>query len=175
MEGKPDDPIGKKFEALLSETRTDDITLVRFAGVISTLEGWKRTYQEDELPEKQTYRESFLSQWSQEARDFFLELPRTKAACLFEVGAGSIVGHQLRELDDSYALYDKLILPAGSSYHINFADMKNVPSDSFREDLPDDRYSDLEQLYIGDTVKGVAISYNQFAGSLLNYGQMRLI
>jgi hypothetical protein len=174
MERDPHESLEEQLEPILKDALEDDITPASFAGVISTLEGWKTTYQEDETPERLAQRRAYLREWSEQASVFFMDLPRTNWMCFLEVGDTPIVGHELRPLDNAYALFDKLLLPPHSAYDVNFADMMNVPADSEAEDLPSERHSSLKQLYIGDTHKRVAISFNQFADSLLNNGSISL-
>jgi hypothetical protein len=175
MERDPRESLEAQLESILQNGRPEDITPAAFAGILATLTGWKRTYQEDEPHAKQPDRARILKQWSEEARDIVMALPETSWACVFEVGDRSIVGHELRLLDGRYALYDKAFLPARRTYKINFAGLMDVPSDSHTEDLPDIWHSDLQQLYIGDTIRSIAVSYNQFTGSMIDSGTLNLI
>jgi hypothetical protein len=175
MERDPQESLESQVENILEKGRPDDITPVAFAGLIATLQGWKLNHSEDIPLDEQSYRATLLKQWSEEARDIIRALPNTDWACLFEVGDQPIVGHELRLVDGRYGLYEKSFLRPRSTYKINFADMMNVPSDSHTEDLPDIWHSDLQQLYIGDTHKGIAVSYNQYTDSAIDNGSLKLI
>jgi hypothetical protein len=167
MERNPHESLDDQIERISRLALPGDMTPAAYAGVMYTLEGWKWTLEQPDSYESQTHRARLLKQWSEAGCQFFLNLPKTRWMCLFEVGDQEIIGHRMMPLEGGYALYDNLPVPPRGIYRLNFGEMKNIPPDSLDSDLPHDKHSDLRQLYVGDKLLEVAISFHQFTNSLL--------
>lgn len=169
MEGSPYESLNQQLERLFEVAGPDDITPAAYVGVMYSLEGWKRTRQEPGAKDRGDVWAGELKRFSESAKKFFDHLPTSRWNCFFDSGDSRLVGHRLLPLDSGFALYDRVTLDPRGLYVLNYADMMNVPLDALDYDLPDEKHSDLRQLYVGDTNRNVAISFNQFTDSLLQH------
>lgn len=144
------------------------------AGLLMRLEGFQLTlsdgYHIDYLE-----RDKNFKQWSQEAIHFFHRLKASDKISCFEVGKSEVPAHRLLPFgDDDYALYESIELFPRSVYLFDYAEMKRVAPDA-AYDLPLGNHSEINQLYLGNIEKGVAVSLNQLTQSLLDGGRLELL